>query len=142
MAGSPRRNQARQDEPRRDQTRPDQPGRDQLRRDQPRHGRPCPDRDPGLQPERTRLAWRRTTLSCTAVAILAGRQVVQHRDPGPVVIVAVALVLLVWIAFVAAAHVRMRAMYAGRPPVLSARTALALVSCTCALAVLGAAILI
>ncbi|KOG50885.1 hypothetical protein ADK76_38560 [Streptomyces griseoflavus] len=95
-----------------------------------------------MQPERTRLAWRRTTLSCTVVAILAGRQVVQHRDPGPMVIVAVALVLLVWIAFVAAAHVRMRAMYDSRPPVLSARTALALVACTCALAVLGGAILV
>ncbi|OKH98437.1 hypothetical protein A6A06_30160 [Streptomyces sp. CB02923] len=101
-----------------------------------------PDRDPGLQPERTRLAWRRTTLSCTLVAILAGRQVVQHRGPGPVVVVAGALVLLVWIAFMAAAQLRMRAMSAGRPPCLSARTALALAGCTCALAVLGAAILV
>ncbi|MFH8749857.1 DUF202 domain-containing protein [Streptomyces rimosus] len=141
MAGSPRRDQPGRDQPGRDQPGRDQPRHDQLSPDQPRHGRPCPDRDPGLQPERTRLAWRRTTLSCTVVAILAGRQVVQHRDPGPVVIVAVALVLLVWIAFVAAAHVRMRAMHDSRPPVLSARTALALVACTCALAVLGAAIL-
>ncbi|MEF3116068.1 DUF202 domain-containing protein [Streptomyces chrestomyceticus] len=104
--------------------------------------RPHPARDPGLQPERTRLAWRRTTLSCTLVAILAGRQVVQHHGPGPVVVVAVALVLLVWLAFLAAAHLRMRAMGTGRPPVLSARTALALAGCVCALAVLGAAILL
>ncbi|WP_309246927.1 DUF202 domain-containing protein, partial [Streptomyces somaliensis] len=33
-------------------------------------------RDPGLQPERTRLAWRRTTLSCTVAAVLAARQTV------------------------------------------------------------------
>ncbi|MEV5596790.1 DUF202 domain-containing protein [Streptomyces sp. NPDC052496] len=105
-------------------------------------GQPRPARDPGLQPERTRLAWRRTTLSCTLVAILAGRQVVQHRAPGPVTVLAAALVLLVWIAFVAAAQLRMRAMCGSRPPALSARTALVLAGCACALAVLGAAILL
>lgn len=104
--------------------------------------RPRPARDPGLQPERTRLAWRRTTLSCTLVAILAGRQVAQQHGPGPVVVAAGALVLLVWIAFLATAHLRMRAMCAGRPPVLSTRTTLALAGCVCALAVLGAAILL
>ncbi|MER7889461.1 DUF202 domain-containing protein [Micromonospora sp. NPDC094482] len=34
-------------------------------------GRPLPD--PGLQPERTRLAWRRTGFSVTVVAVLALR---------------------------------------------------------------------
>ncbi|MFD8552254.1 DUF202 domain-containing protein, partial [Streptomyces fradiae] len=46
------------------------PGRE-AERDPGRAGR---ERDPGLQPERTRLAWRRTTLSCTVAAVLAARQ--------------------------------------------------------------------
>ncbi|GAA1067058.1 MULTISPECIES: DUF202 domain-containing protein [Streptomyces violaceusniger group] len=98
------------------------------------------DRDPGLQPERTRLAWRRTTLACAVAASLAGRQTL-HSGIDPVSLVVLALVVLAWLAFLALAHHRIRAMHAPRPPALSPRAAAAAVTCTVALAVLGAATL-
>ncbi|GAA2335245.1 DUF202 domain-containing protein [Streptomyces caniferus] len=104
--------------------------------------RPAPDRDPGLQPERTRLAWRRTTLSATAVAVLAARQLLRSAAPGPVEVALTVLTGLLWIAFVALAHRRMQAMATGRPPGLSPRAALLLVGCTLALALCGAVILV
>ncbi|MDT0458798.1 DUF202 domain-containing protein [Streptomyces sp. DSM 41527] len=104
--------------------------------------RPAPDRDPGLQPERTRLAWRRTTLSATAMAVLAARQLLHSAAPGPVEVVLAALTGLLWSAFVALAHHRMRAMGTGRPPGLPPRTALLLVGCTLGLALCGAVILV
>jgi uncharacterized membrane protein YidH (DUF202 family) len=98
------------------------------------------DRDPGLQPERTRLAWRRTTLSCAVAAVLAGRQAV-HRDLSGVGILGLALGALVWLAFLLVAQRRIRLMDAPRPPVLSAGAAAAVAGCTVALAVFGAAVL-
>lgn len=104
--------------------------------------RPAPDRDPGLQPERTRLAWRRTTLSATAMAVLAGRQVLRSAAPGPVEVVLAVLMGLLWLAFVALSHHRMQALATGRPPGLPPRTALLLVGCTLALALCGAVLLV
>ncbi|MGW7574774.1 DUF202 domain-containing protein [Streptomyces sp. NPDC054765] len=104
--------------------------------------RPAPDRDPGLQPERTRLAWRRTTLSATAVAVLAGRQLLRSAAPGPVEVVLAVLMGLLWMVFVALAHRRMQQMTTGRPPGLPPRTALLLVGSTLAQALCGALILV
>ncbi|MFI0713813.1 DUF202 domain-containing protein [Streptomyces inhibens] len=104
--------------------------------------RPALDRDPGLQPERTRLAWRRTTLSATAMAALACRQLLESDAPGAVEAVLAVLMGLLWLAFVTLAHRRMRAMTAGRPPGLPPRTALLLVACTLALALCGAVVLV
>ncbi|WP_435970949.1 DUF202 domain-containing protein [Streptomyces sp. Qhu_M48] len=97
-------------------------------------------RDPGLQPERTRLAWRRTTLSCTIVAVLAVKLAV-HDELTPVGLTGLALSALVWIGFLAVAHRRIRTLAAARPRPLSHRGGLLAAGCTIALAVFGAAMI-
>ncbi|MEU3711412.1 DUF202 domain-containing protein [Streptomyces catenulae] len=99
-------------------------------------------RDPGLQPERTRLAWRRTTLSCTVVVALAVRRLTQSVAPGVVTAGAVALTGVAWLVFGLVAHGRMRAMAAGRPPVLGTRGAGLVALCTVVLAVSVAVVLV
>ncbi|MGW2229550.1 DUF202 domain-containing protein [Streptomyces formicae] len=95
-------------------------------------------RDPGLQPERTRLAWRRTTLSCTVAAVLAGRAAL-HQGPTVPGVLACALCLLLWLGFLAVAHRRMVALSACGPRTLSLGTARAAALCTLAFAVCAAA---
>ncbi|MEV6398773.1 DUF202 domain-containing protein [Streptomyces sp. NPDC051907] len=101
-----------------------------------------PERDPGLQPERTRLAWRRTTLAFTVAAVLAARQVT-GGDLSAAGFVAVACSTLVWLVFLRVAHRRVGALgAAARPAGLSARAALAATACTIALAGFGVAIVL
>ncbi|MFH8474256.1 DUF202 domain-containing protein [Streptomyces sp. NPDC018000] len=97
-------------------------------------------RDPGLQPERTRLAWRRTTLSCTVVALLAVKQAL-HDGASPAGVVAMALSALTWLGFLLVAHRRVLEMGTARPQPLSARGALTAAACTIALAVFAVAML-
>ncbi|MFD4797175.1 DUF202 domain-containing protein [Streptomyces anulatus] len=98
------------------------------------------DRDPGLQPERTRLAWRRTTLSATVVALLAVRQAL-HGGATPAALIAVSLSALAWLGFLVVAHRRMLRMETARPEPLAPRGALTATLCTVALAVFAAAML-
>ncbi|MCT7352441.1 DUF202 domain-containing protein [Streptomyces sp. 15-116A] len=100
------------------------------------------ERDPGLQPERTRLAWRRTTLSGTVAAVLAVKAALQdERSAGG--IVAGALCCACWLGFLVIAHGRIRALAAtGSPAALHPRHATAAVLCTVALAVCGAALVL
>ncbi|MCY0938688.1 DUF202 domain-containing protein [Streptomyces sp. H34-S4] len=98
-------------------------------------------RDAGLQPERTRLAWRRTTLSCVVTAVLALRQALQGQG-SPVALAGVSVIALLWSAFMWVAHLRMRELAAARPAGLSPRAALAATACTVGLAVFAMAVIV
>ncbi|MFJ3619261.1 DUF202 domain-containing protein [Streptomyces iakyrus] len=101
-----------------------------------------PDRDPGLQPERTRLAWRRTTLSGTVVAVLAVKTVL-HGGASAAGVTAGALCCVLWLGFLSVAHRRIRTLAATPSPVAFApRHAAAAVLCTVAMAVCGAALVL
>ncbi|MEU3188512.1 DUF202 domain-containing protein [Streptomyces sp. NPDC006923] len=98
-------------------------------------------RDPGLQPERTWLAWRRTTLALTVVTVLAARQAV-HAGGTAVGVVASALSALVWLAFLAVAHRRALALAAVRPRPLSPCAVAATAGCTVLLALFAVTVLV
>ncbi|MCF3121382.1 DUF202 domain-containing protein [Streptomyces arenae] len=98
-------------------------------------------RDPGLQPERTRLAWRRTTLSATVAAVLAARATL-YSGPTAAGVLACALCLLLWLGFLTVAHRRMVALTAARPGTLTVRSAGTAALCTLALAVCAVAMVV
>ncbi|MFH8368180.1 DUF202 domain-containing protein [Streptomyces sp. NPDC018031] len=97
-------------------------------------------RDPGLQPERTRLAWRRTTLTGAVVGVLGVRQALRG-GPRPDTLLTAALIALAWLAFLAAAHRRIGALALPRPPALSGRAAAVATGCVLVLMVCGVAVL-
>ena len=92
-------------------------------------------RDPGASPERTRLAWRRTALSATVVALLAVRPAFTP-DPGPAAPALAAAVMACWVVLVRLAYLRVRGLSA-RPPRPGRRTVTAYAGLTVALAVLA-----
>lgn len=100
------------------------------------------ERDPGLQPERTRLAWRRTTLASTVAAVLAAKAAL-HGSASSAGIIACALCCALWLGFLLVAHRRIRALASSdSPPALAPRHATAAVLCTMALAACGAALVL
>ncbi|MEV5959310.1 DUF202 domain-containing protein [Streptomyces sp. NPDC051987] len=101
-----------------------------------------PPRDPGLQPERTRLAWRRTTLSATVAAVLAAKTTL-HGGTSAVGVLACAACCALWLGFLLVAHLRIRALaVTGRPVTLTPRSATWAVLCTVGIALCAAALVV
>jgi uncharacterized membrane protein YidH (DUF202 family) len=68
--------------------------------------------------ERTRLAWRRTTLSVTIVALLAVRLAVLDLPPAGAALF-ISLTAAAWLAFLANAQDRIRRLSSGTAPTIS-----------------------
>jgi hypothetical protein len=91
--------------------------------------------DPGASAERTRLAWRRTGLSATAVALLAARPAFTP-GAGTATFLAAAAVMIGWAALVALGYRRVHGLDAW-PPRPGRLTIRAYAGITIAYAVLG-----
>ena len=91
--------------------------------------------DPGASAERTRLAWRRTGLAATAVALLAARPAFAP-GAGPGTYLAAAAALAGWAALVGLAYRRARGLDAS-PPQPGRRAVTAYAAITVSFAILG-----
>lgn len=98
-------------------------------------------RDPAAQPERTRFAWRRTTLAFGIIVVLVIRRaaVSDHTAAG---YAAGALTVLAWLAFLALGHHRIRSLAFVAPRTAGPAQALAAAGCVIAAAVCGAVVLL
>jgi hypothetical protein len=91
--------------------------------------------DHGASAERTRLAWRRTGLSATAVGLLAARPAFDPSNGGAKWLIA-ALAMAGWVALVGLAYRRVRGL-GTLPPRPGRRTIVAYASITVGFAALG-----
>ncbi|MTE18338.1 DUF202 domain-containing protein [Streptomyces sp. TRM43335] len=97
-------------------------------------------RDPAAQPERTRLAWRRTVLAFAVVTVLAVRHAA-HGSGASAWWAAVAAAAA-WVGLVAVAARRVRALTDPRPTPLGVSGALFAVICTLAVPISGVVVLL
>lgn len=97
-----------------------------------------PPVDSGRAPERTRLAWRRTSLSATAAVILLVRLALEHTDRTLAITVA-ALAGLLWVLLVVLTQRRVQAL----PVALRSTATLLLTTLAClALGLLGVVLIV
>lgn len=93
-------------------------------------------RDPGLQPERTRLAWWRTALTVGVVALLTVRM---SFPLGPAAALPIAAALLAWVTGMIVTY-REEARTSQRRPAAPGRSLLVVGGLTAAYAALGVAL--
>jgi uncharacterized membrane protein YidH (DUF202 family) len=99
-----------------------------------------PTPDHGASAERTRLAWRRTGLSATAVGLLAVRPAFRP-GAGPVTWLLAAISMAAWVLLVALAYRRARGL-ATLPPKPGRRLVPVYALTAAAFAVLGTAVIL
>ncbi|AUH43843.1 DUF202 domain-containing protein [Streptomyces sp. CMB-StM0423] len=98
-------------------------------------------RDPGAQPERTRLAWRRTTLAFAVVVVLELRRVVvEGGSAGGYA--GLSLALCTWLVFLTVGQRRINQLAAAAPAAMAPGLALGAGLCLVASATSAAVLLI
>jgi hypothetical protein len=98
--------------------------------------------DPAAQPERTRFAWRRTTLTFAVAVALAVRAALYGGDGASAPeAAAAAFGVLAWLAFLVLAHRRITAMREDRPAVMGPGTVRTAALCTLAMTTVGVILL-